>query len=164
MADHNWTIDSIRPYVLTSIETMGVDRCFFATNWPVDWLFSTYDEVIDAYTEILSGFSRDEQTALFSKDRREAIPHLKAASWPSPVVPDLIQNPGVVGHAFSATTAPVNHTGPSHSHLLRKSMSALAMTTCPVWFGWTGSGQNVPGGRYFSCSWNTSWRFRNNVP
>ena len=67
MADHNWTIDSIRPYVLTSIETMGVGRCFFATNWPVDWLFSTYDEVIDAYTDILSGFSRDEQTALFSK-------------------------------------------------------------------------------------------------
>ena len=67
MADHNWTIDSIRPYVLTSIETMGVDRCFFATNWPVDWLFSTYDEVIDAYTEIISDFSRDEQTALFSK-------------------------------------------------------------------------------------------------
>ena len=67
MADHNWTIDSIRPYVLTSIETMGVGRCFFATNWPVDWLFSTYDEVIDAYTEILSGFSRDEQTMLFSK-------------------------------------------------------------------------------------------------
>ena len=51
MADHNWTIDSIRPYVLTSIETMGVERCFFATNWPVDWLFSTYDEVIDAYTK-----------------------------------------------------------------------------------------------------------------
>ena len=24
-------------------------------------------------------------------------------------------------------------------------MSALAITTCPVWFGWTGSGQNVPG-------------------
>ena len=67
MADHKWTIDSIRPYVLTSIETMGVDRCFFATNWPVDWLFSTYDEVINAYTEIISDFTRDEQTALFSK-------------------------------------------------------------------------------------------------
>ena len=67
MGDNNWTVDSIRPYVLTSIETIGVDRCFFATNWPVDWLWSTYDELIDAYTEIISGFSRDEQTALFSK-------------------------------------------------------------------------------------------------
>ena len=58
MGDNNWTVDSIRRYVLTSIETVGVDRCFFATNWPVDWLWSTYDKVVDAYKEIISGFSR----------------------------------------------------------------------------------------------------------
>ena len=71
MRDNNWTADSIRRYVLTSIETVGVDRCFFGSNWPVDWLWSTYDELIDAYTEIISGFSRDEQTALFSKTAEE---------------------------------------------------------------------------------------------
>ena len=69
--DNNWTADSIRRYVLTSIETVGVDRCFFATNWPVDWIFSDYDKVVDAYTEIISGFSRDEQTMLFSKTAEE---------------------------------------------------------------------------------------------
>ena len=71
MGDNNWTVDSIRRYVLTSIETVGVDRCFFGSNWPVDWLWSTYDELIDAYTAIISGFSRDEQTALFSKTAEE---------------------------------------------------------------------------------------------
>ena len=71
MGDNNWTVDSIRRYVLTSIETVGVDRCFFATNWPVDWLWSTYDKVVDAYKEIISGFSRDEQAALFSKTAEE---------------------------------------------------------------------------------------------
>ena len=71
MGDHNWTVDSIRRYVLTSIETFGVDRCFFATNWPVDWLWSTYDELVDAYTEIISDFSRDDQTALFSRNAEE---------------------------------------------------------------------------------------------
>jgi predicted TIM-barrel fold metal-dependent hydrolase len=71
MGDHDWTVDSIRPWVLTSIETMGVDRCFFGTNWPVDWLWSTYDELIDAYTEIISGFSRDEQIRLFSGTAEE---------------------------------------------------------------------------------------------
>ena len=71
MGDHNWTVDSIRRYVLTSIETFGVDRCFFASNWPVDWLWSTYDELVDAYTEIVSDFSRDEQAALFSKNAEE---------------------------------------------------------------------------------------------
>ena len=71
MGDNDWTVDSIRRYVLTSIETFGVDRCFFATNWPVDWLWSTYDELVHAYTEIISDFSRDEQTALFSKNAEE---------------------------------------------------------------------------------------------
>jgi predicted TIM-barrel fold metal-dependent hydrolase len=71
MADNDWTVDSIRRWVLASIETFGVNRCFFATNWPVDWLWSTYDVLIDAYTEIISGFSRDEQEALFSKNAEE---------------------------------------------------------------------------------------------
>ena len=71
MSDNNWTVDSIRRYVLTSIETVGVERCFFGSNWPVDWLWSTYDELIEAYTAIISGFSRDEQTALFSGTAEE---------------------------------------------------------------------------------------------
>ena len=57
--------------MLTSIETVGVERCFFGSNWPVDWLWSTYDELIEAYTAIISGFSRDEQTALFSGTAEE---------------------------------------------------------------------------------------------
>ena len=65
---NNWTVDSIRRWVLTSIETFGVDRCIFATNWPVDWLWSTYDNQVGAYTEIISDFSRDERVALFSKN------------------------------------------------------------------------------------------------
>ena len=68
MGDNNWTVESIRPYVLYCIETFGVDRCFFATNWPVDWLFSTYDAVVDAYTQITSNLTRQEQEALFSKN------------------------------------------------------------------------------------------------
>ena len=68
MSDQSWTVDSIRRWVLASIETFGVDRCIFGTNWPVDWLWSTYDNQIDAYTEIIAGFSRDEQVALFSKN------------------------------------------------------------------------------------------------
>jgi predicted TIM-barrel fold metal-dependent hydrolase len=66
MVDHEWTVDSIRPWVLECIEAFGTDRSFFATNWPVDSLFSCYGDVVDAYAEIISGFSEDEQRALFS--------------------------------------------------------------------------------------------------
>ena len=66
MCDPQWTTDSFRPWVLTCIETFGVERSFFGSNWPVDRLYSSYGDVVDAYAEIISGFSPDEQVALFS--------------------------------------------------------------------------------------------------
>ena len=66
MTDNDWTVDSIRPYVLHCIETFGPDRCIFATNWPVDWIWSTYDKVVDAYREITAGFSDAERIAMFA--------------------------------------------------------------------------------------------------
>ena len=66
MGDNDWTVDSLRPWVLHCIEAFGVERCFFGTNWPVDKMYSSYGQLIDAYAEIVQGFSRDEQVALFS--------------------------------------------------------------------------------------------------
>jgi predicted TIM-barrel fold metal-dependent hydrolase len=66
MGDPEWTVDSIRPWVMHCIEAFGVERSFLGTNWPVDKLYSPYGKVIDAYAEIVSELSRDEQVALFS--------------------------------------------------------------------------------------------------
>jgi len=66
MGDPLWTVASIRPYVLGSIEAFGTGRVVFGTNWPVDRMFSSYPDVINAYAEIISGFSREEQVAMFS--------------------------------------------------------------------------------------------------
>ena len=66
MCDWNWTVDSIRPWLLHCIEAFGPERCIFATNWPVDKLFSTYNVLIDAYTEVIDGFTHDEKVAMFS--------------------------------------------------------------------------------------------------
>lgn len=66
MCDNDWTVDSIRPWVMSCIETFGVERSFFGTNWPVDRLYSSYGDVVDAYARIISAFSHDEQVALFS--------------------------------------------------------------------------------------------------
>jgi len=68
MVDNAWTVDSIRPWVLSTIEIFGVDRCMFGTNWPVDKLFSTYADLVAAYAEIIADFSRDEQEQLFSRN------------------------------------------------------------------------------------------------
>lgn len=68
MFDRRWTIDSLRPWVMACIEAFGVERCFFATNWPVDRLFSSYDPVVNAYEEIIKDFTLDEREALFFRN------------------------------------------------------------------------------------------------
>lgn len=66
MRDPQWTVDSIRPWVLFCIETFGIDRAFFGTNWPVDRLYSSYPDVLDAYAAIIKDFSENDQVKLFS--------------------------------------------------------------------------------------------------
>jgi len=65
MTDHNWTVDSLRPYVLGAIEVFGVDRCMFASNFPVDKLLSSYDKLYNAFKEIVRDFSGADQEKLF---------------------------------------------------------------------------------------------------
>jgi predicted TIM-barrel fold metal-dependent hydrolase len=64
MTDHNWTVTSIRPWVIAAIESFGPTRCMFGTNWPVDSLYSSYQRVVDAYREIVKVFTPDEQRRL----------------------------------------------------------------------------------------------------
>lgn len=66
MCDNRWTVDSFRPWVLGCIEAFGPERSFFGTNWPVDRLYSSYGDVVDAYAEIIADFTPAEQEALFS--------------------------------------------------------------------------------------------------
>jgi predicted TIM-barrel fold metal-dependent hydrolase len=66
MGDHHWTAATLRPWVLTCIEEFGTRRSFFGTNWPVDRLYSSYGDVLDAYSEIIADFGEAEQRALFS--------------------------------------------------------------------------------------------------
>ena len=70
MVDHDWTIESIRPWVLHCIEAFGVDRSMFGTNWPVDILYSSYLRQVDAYRTIIAreGFSRDDQENLLYRN------------------------------------------------------------------------------------------------
>ena len=66
MADPQWTTDSIRPFVLGSIDAFGTGRVVFGTNWPVDRMFSSYPDVVNAYAQIIAAFSRVEQVMMFS--------------------------------------------------------------------------------------------------
>ncbi len=65
MTDHDWTVDSIRPFVLEAIEAFGPARCMFGSNFPVDKLYGGYAEILGAYQEVVKDFSENEQRQLF---------------------------------------------------------------------------------------------------
>lgn len=65
LGDWNWTVESIRPFALYAIDTFGADRCMFASNFPVDKLFSSYDAIFDAFKAITADFSIDDRWKLF---------------------------------------------------------------------------------------------------
>src|ERR1700744_5982488 len=58
MFDHQWTVESLRPYVLETIDTFGVERAMFASNFPVDRLFGSYEDLWRAYASIVAAKQR----------------------------------------------------------------------------------------------------------
>lgn len=65
MVDHHWTIDSIRPTVEELIALFTPARCMFASNFPVDGLHATYDQVWDAFDAITADHAAADRKALF---------------------------------------------------------------------------------------------------
>ncbi len=66
LVDHQWTVDSLRPWILTCIETFGAKRCVFASHWPIDTMWGGFPKLVDAYREVVRDFSLEEQTDLLS--------------------------------------------------------------------------------------------------
>jgi predicted TIM-barrel fold metal-dependent hydrolase len=65
MFDRQWTIGSLRPWVVTCIELWGADRSCFGSNWPIDRLFSSYDSLVDAYDRLLEDLLDADRDAFF---------------------------------------------------------------------------------------------------
>lgn len=60
-----WTAAANREIVLRTLELFGADRCMFASNFPVDGLCATFDEIYSGFRAIVRDFSADEQRKLF---------------------------------------------------------------------------------------------------
>jgi predicted TIM-barrel fold metal-dependent hydrolase len=64
--DHSWSTESIKPWVSACLEAFGVERCMFASDWPVDRLFSSYGDLFRAYDKIVETLGADERHQLFA--------------------------------------------------------------------------------------------------
>ncbi len=58
--------DALAPWLEYAIGAFGVDRCMFASNFPVDSMYGTFDELYDAFSTVTSGLDADSRQKLFA--------------------------------------------------------------------------------------------------
>jgi predicted TIM-barrel fold metal-dependent hydrolase len=68
MFDPNWTIDSTRIFVEKTIQIFGIERCMFASNFPVDKIFNSFDTYWNSFKEITKNYSENDKNLLFSSN------------------------------------------------------------------------------------------------
>lgn len=70
MFERNWSVASLRPLVLETIDIFGTERAMFGSNFPVDGMMTTYRRLWEAYDEITREAGADERRRLFSATAR----------------------------------------------------------------------------------------------
>ena len=63
--DSPWTVELNRHVVLETIDSFGVERCMFASNFPVDSLVASFTTLFDGFMTITKSFSETERLKLF---------------------------------------------------------------------------------------------------
>lgn len=63
-----WTAENNRPIVETIAEVFGSDRIMFASNFPVDRIAGSYEEIWNGFRTITEEWSEDEQLKAYAKN------------------------------------------------------------------------------------------------
>jgi L-fuconolactonase len=58
--------DVLAPWLEHAIDAFGVDRCMFASNFPVDGMHGTLDELWSSYSAVTAGLGDDARDKLFA--------------------------------------------------------------------------------------------------
>ncbi|MBJ7336781.1 amidohydrolase family protein [Mycolicibacterium sp.] len=70
MTLHTFDTEALRPWIEYAIDVFGVDRCLFGSNFPVDAMFGTFADLIQAYATITAPLGAQAQAKLFSGNTR----------------------------------------------------------------------------------------------
>ena len=60
-----WSVDDNESIIQCAIEIFGIDRCMFASNFPVDGLVADLHSLISGYKQVLAHFPLDDQKKFF---------------------------------------------------------------------------------------------------
>ncbi|MHB8593764.1 MAG: amidohydrolase family protein [Acidimicrobiales bacterium] len=59
-------VDALAPWLDYAIEAFGVDRCMFASNFPVDAMYGTFDDLYGAFSTVTAGLDGESREKLFA--------------------------------------------------------------------------------------------------
>jgi L-fuconolactonase len=59
-------VDVLARWLEHAIDAFCVDRCLFASNFPVDGMHGTFDELYNRYSAITAGLDDDARDKLFA--------------------------------------------------------------------------------------------------
>jgi predicted TIM-barrel fold metal-dependent hydrolase len=57
---------ALAPWIEYAIEAFGVDRCMFASNFPVDSMCGTFDDLYGAFSQVTAGLDSASREKLFA--------------------------------------------------------------------------------------------------
>jgi L-fuconolactonase len=63
-----WQTDDLRPFVEIALESFGVERIMFGSDYPVCLLASSYDRVLDSFQEILTSLNDADRDKIFGQN------------------------------------------------------------------------------------------------
>lgn len=65
-----WTVEANRQVVRETIGLFGVERCLFASNYPVDGLVAGFDAILSGFRQIVADYPAEARRALFHGNAR----------------------------------------------------------------------------------------------
>ena len=63
-------VEAIGPHIEFGLKTFGVEKCMFASNFPMDKVSVSFETLYDAYFQLVSGYSESDQQKLFGDNAK----------------------------------------------------------------------------------------------
>jgi L-fuconolactonase len=61
-------VDALAPWLEYALEAFGVERCMFASNFPVDAMYGTFDDLYGAFSTVTAGLDGESRGKLFAEN------------------------------------------------------------------------------------------------
>lgn len=66
------SVEALGPWLQFAIDTFGVDRCLFASNFPVDSMHGTFDDLYSTFDAVTAGLDGESRAKLFADNAERA--------------------------------------------------------------------------------------------